>query len=113
LSIRQADPVPLSDAIAELFAVSDERDQWQLRLEGEYRTGYDVGYAVGVEVGRRQVLAEETAARRAVAARVAGARPGTRYKAFAEVQARRWGPGGREHFADPRPGDYPGRGDAA
>jgi hypothetical protein len=21
----------------------------------------------------------------------------------------RWGPGGREHFADPRPGDFPGR----
>ena len=28
---------------------------------------------------------------------------------FAELEARRWGPGGREHFADPRPGDYPGR----
>jgi hypothetical protein len=27
----------------------------------------------------------------------------------AEMDARRWGPGGREHFADPRPGDFPGR----
>jgi len=27
----------------------------------------------------------------------------------AELDARRWGPGGREHFADARPGDYPGR----
>lgn len=27
----------------------------------------------------------------------------------AELEARRWGPGGREHFADPRPGDFPGR----
>lgn len=27
----------------------------------------------------------------------------------AELEARRWGPGGRAHFADPRPGDYPGR----
>lgn len=26
-----------------------------------------------------------------------------------ELQVRRWGPGGRAHFADPRPGDYPGR----
>lgn len=26
----------------------------------------------------------------------------------AEVYARRWGPGGRAHFADPRPGDFPG-----
>lgn len=28
----------------------------------------------------------------------------------AELEARRWGPGGRAHFADPRPGDFPGRG---
>ncbi len=27
----------------------------------------------------------------------------------AELEVRRWGPGGREHFADPRPGDFPGR----
>ncbi len=27
----------------------------------------------------------------------------------AELEVRRWGPGGREHFADPRPGDCPGR----
>ena len=27
----------------------------------------------------------------------------------AELKGRRWGPGGREHFADPRPGDFPGR----
>lgn len=26
-----------------------------------------------------------------------------------ELETRRWGPGGREHFADPRPGDFPGR----
>jgi len=28
----------------------------------------------------------------------------------AELEAARWGPGGREHFADPRPGDFRGRG---
>jgi hypothetical protein len=27
----------------------------------------------------------------------------------AELEALRWGPGGRAHFADPRPGDFPGR----
>lgn len=27
----------------------------------------------------------------------------------AELEVRRWGPGGRAHFADPRPGDFPGR----
>lgn len=38
--------------------------------------------------------------------------PGTRrmwtYR-DAELEAERWGPGGREHFGDPRPGDFPGR----
>jgi hypothetical protein len=27
----------------------------------------------------------------------------------AELEARRWGPGGRAHFGDARPGDFPGR----
>jgi hypothetical protein len=27
----------------------------------------------------------------------------------AELEKRRWGPGGRARFADPRPGDFPGR----
>ena len=27
----------------------------------------------------------------------------------AELEEKRWGPGGRSHFADPRAGDYPGR----
>jgi hypothetical protein len=29
--------------------------------------------------------------------------------AHAELEERRWGPGGRAHFAYPRPGDFPGR----
>jgi hypothetical protein len=28
----------------------------------------------------------------------------------AQLEERRWGPGGRAQFADPRPGDFPGRG---
>ena len=27
----------------------------------------------------------------------------------ADLELERWGPGGREHFGDPRPGDFPGR----
>ena len=27
----------------------------------------------------------------------------------AELEERRWGPGGRAHFGDPQPGDFPGR----
>ena len=29
-------------------------------------------------------------------------------EALAALNDRRWGPGGRAHFADPRPGDFPG-----
>src|SRR5947209_413938 len=37
------------------------------------------------------------------------ARPVTGGVSHAELEQRRWGPGGRAHFADPRPGDFPGR----
>ncbi len=38
----------------------------------------------------------------------------TRYPpALAELETRRWGPGGRAHFGDPRPGDFLGRGSQA
>ena len=30
-------------------------------------------------------------------------------EALAALTGRRWGPGGRARFADPRPGDFPGR----
>jgi hypothetical protein len=38
------------------------------------------------------------------------ARPAAHAKSQTELEERRWGPGGRAHFADPRPGDFPGRG---
>ena len=37
------------------------------------------------------------------------ARAAIRGPSHAELEERRWGPGGRAHFADPRPGDFPGR----
>jgi hypothetical protein len=37
------------------------------------------------------------------------ARAAVRGPSHAELEEKRWGPRGREHFADPRPGDYPGR----
>jgi len=38
------------------------------------------------------------------------ARPVVHVMSHTELEERRWGPGGRAHFADPRPGDFPGRG---
>jgi hypothetical protein len=37
------------------------------------------------------------------------ARPAIQGPSQAEIEAERWGPGGREHFGDPKPGDFPGR----
>jgi hypothetical protein len=37
------------------------------------------------------------------------ARAAVRGPSHAELEEKRWGPGGREHFGDPRPGDFPGR----
>jgi len=56
------------------------------------------------EAGRRDAEAEmaEQWARAAA--------PVVHGQAYAELEERRWGPGGRAHFGDPRPGDFPGRG---
>ena len=56
------------------------------------------------EAGRRDAEAEMAQAWARAADPVAHGGP-----AYAEFEERRWGPAGREHFADPRPGDFPGR----
>lgn len=63
-----------------------------------YRTGFAAGY-------RTAQLEQENAWLRLQAERPS---PGNG-PSLAELERRRWGAAGREHFADPRPGDYPGR----
>jgi hypothetical protein len=70
------------------------------------REMYQDGRADGYQAGYRQAEADQ-AARWSQAARVAAG------ASDAELEERRWGPGGRAHFADPRPGDFPGRGTQA
>lgn len=60
---------------------------------------YSRGRADGIEAGRLAVIAELKTADRAV-------------RAALELEIRRWGPGGRAQFGDPRPGDYVGTGRA-
>ena len=55
------------------------------------------------EVGHRAAEAEMAARWDEIA------RAAIRGPSHAELEERRWGPGGRAHFADPRPGDFPGR----
>jgi hypothetical protein len=64
---------------------------------------YQAGHGDGYQAGYRQAEADQ-AARWNQATRPAVG-PG-----HAELEEQRWGPGGREHFADPRAGDFPGRG---
>ena len=78
---------------------ADDAGQWRALADG-YRAGLEHGYATGY------ADAEADMARRwdEIARPVASGPP------FAELEERRWGPEGREHFGDPRPGDFPGRG---
>jgi hypothetical protein len=84
---------------AAILARSNELDMWQRRLVNNWQAGYaaaetahaddwDEGYAAGVMgLKRAQHDAVELTA----------------------LETARWGSGGRQHFSDPRPGDYPGR----
>jgi hypothetical protein len=61
--------------------------------------------AAGVERGRQLEAGERDRAWQAIARPIARGGP-----TQADLELRRWGEGGREHFADPRPGDFPGLG---
>jgi hypothetical protein len=68
--------------------------------EAEYRN----------QLGRQMYEAGRRAAEADMAARWnEAARPVARGVSHAELEDRRWGPGGRAQFAAPRPGDFPGR----
>jgi hypothetical protein len=83
-----ADPADIADLLAE----SDRRDR-ELALRHAY---FRWGWAAALTA-----LASE------IGGRIQPTRP-------TELELLRYGPGGRAHHADPRPGDYPGQGgDAA
>ena len=66
------------------------------------REAYEAGHADGYHAGYRQADADQAARWNHAARAIDG-------PARAELEERRWGPGGRAHFADPRTGDFPGR----
>ena len=67
------------------------------------RQMYEAGRRDGYEAGRRDAEADMARFWAETARQV------TRGVSHAELEQRRWGPGGRAHFADPRPGDFRGR----
>jgi hypothetical protein len=63
--------------------------------------------ALGAARAREALLEEQAQTQRQAAAQIM---PTLMSPPYAELEQRRWGPGGRAHFADPRPGDFPGPG---
>ena len=64
------------------------------------RDAYEAGHADGYRAGYRQADADQAARWNQAARAIDG-------PARAELEEGRWGPGGRAHFADPRPGNSP------
>ena len=91
---------PVAAAIREAGHAEAET-RYRLQVAREM---YQAGQRAGFQAGYRQANADEAAQWAKVA------RPVVRGVSHAELEQRRWGPGGRAHFADPRPGDFPGRG---
>jgi len=86
----------------DIAALIDPAAEWRYRRQ-LCREAYDRGYAEAWEAGRRALLEELATAQRIACgpARVALAEP-----THAALETLRWGPGGREHFSGPRPGDF-------
>jgi hypothetical protein len=88
---------------SDVLALSGEREMWLRRMLAAERAAYERGRADGWRDGFEAAYREIEAAWHAVADPVARGGP-----SHAELERRRWGPGGREHFGDPRPDDYMG-----
>lgn len=82
-----------------VLELSAERDLWERRLLDAERAAYARGY----QDGRDDQAREDGRRWAAMPVRRVNGEP-----TFAELELLRWGPGGREHFGDPRPDDYKG-----
>jgi hypothetical protein len=83
------------------LALSAERDLHLALRHAYWREGYALGREHGWKQGYDAACADQKAAYHAMAWRVAHGDP----RSHAELERERWGPGGRENFGDPRPGD--------
>ena len=87
---------------APLLELSDERDQWERLCATAYRDGYQAAETAHQDDYERGLVAGALARKRAQHDLVEMAR----------LDVARWGPAGREHFADPRAGDFTGGAEA-
>jgi hypothetical protein len=84
---------------AAILELSDERDIWAQRVLDAERAGYARGYADGDRDGYERGARLLETGWRSIA-------PVPGEPTHAELEIRRWGPGGRKRFGDPRPGDF-------
>ncbi len=100
------DPGSVAAAIEEAERIEAET-RYRLRMA---REAFQVGMALGAARAREALLQEQAEAQRQLAEQLT---PVLMSPNLAELETRRSGPGGRAHFGDPRPGDFPGRGSRA
>jgi hypothetical protein len=94
---------PDPEFIKTVLAMSDERDMWERVALRREREALRTARAEGYQAGREAVTDEQDAEWRQACKAVA--RSGASHT---DLEEWRWGSGGREHFGDPRPGDYRG-----
>jgi hypothetical protein len=98
---------PTAVEVAALLAESDRRDRELAARLAMWRMAYRAAAALLDTVfnaGQAQARAEMERDWHAIAD------PASRNStSHAELEARRWGPGGRQAFGTPRPGDFPSR----
>jgi hypothetical protein len=100
------DPGSIAAAIEEADRIETET-RYRLQMT---REAFQAGMALGDARAREALLREQAEAQRQLTAQLM---PVLMSPTLAELETRRWGPGGRAHFGDPRPGDFPGRGSQA
>ena len=84
-------PVPPAQVIrAGLLGLSDERDLWLRRVYGTWRDGWRAGFEAGDAAGTRRTQREWHVTAIGLPLLVLG-------PAWAELERRRYGPGGRAH----------------
>jgi hypothetical protein len=83
-----------------VLSLSDERDQWRRLAWDLWADGYAAAELARAGDYARGLADGAYCRKRAQQDLVEAAR----------LELLRWGDGGREHFSDPRPGDFPGRG---
>lgn len=82
----------------QVIALSDERDQWQRFALQMWRDGYAAAELARADDYQRGLVDGAYCRKRSEQDLVE----------LARLELLRWGPGGREHFGDPRPGGYAG-----